>query len=135
MHANHVEDVFLTTLRSLAITAAIVLLGACAATPQPQPVANRSIAPTAAAPSAPAKVAADDHATALAKRASELGYQVEKHKGQPFYCLTSAQLGTRFQTKGCLSEADFESVVRRSEQLKIIELQPSSCSGAGCVNH
>lgn len=133
-------------IRPLATATAIMLLGACASTPQTpaasHPVASAAAAnqPVARAPaptSTPtAKVTTDDHASTLSRRAGELGYRVEKQKGQRVYCLTSAQIGTRFQTKGCLTEADFESVVRRSEELKTIMIQQQGgCTGAGCVTH
>jgi hypothetical protein len=128
------------TIRFFAATAAFMLLGACATTPQPPP-ANLAVTPSAAAPPAaapsapPASAGADDHLKVLAKRARELNYTVENRNGQPFYCQTAAQLGTRFQTKGCMNQADFEDVVRRSSEIKTIMHQPGSCSGVNCVHN
>ena len=100
-------------------------------TNRPYPVAPR----VAGAPTETPDLAEVDHARMLAKRARELDYRVEYQQGQPFYCHTAAKLGTRFEHKDCLSEPDFEDVVRRSEQLKNIMLQPLSCSGRECVHN
>lgn len=128
-------------IRFLTTTAALTLLSACAATPPPPaPPAPATMVvaavPTAAAaPAAMASSGPDEHTKYLAKKAKELDYQIEKRKGQVFYCQTSAQLGTRFQTKGCLNEADFEDVVRRSAELQTTMHQPGSCSGTACVHN
>jgi hypothetical protein len=124
------------TTRFFATSAASLILGACAGTPPPTAPTNLAAAPVAAAAPAPTAAATnDDHRKMLAKKARELDYIVEKRNGQLDYCLTSAQLGTRFKTKGCLSEADFEDVVRRSAELQTNMHQPSSCSGPGCVHN
>ena len=49
--------------------------------------------------------------------------------------VTPLLIGARFEHNECLSEPDFEDVVRRSEQLKNIMLQPLSCSGRECVHN
>jgi hypothetical protein len=132
-------------IRFLTTTTALALLSACAASPPPPaPAPPALVAAVPATPATPAATATatatasnghDEHAKFLAKKARELDYQVEKRNGQVFYCQTSAQLGTRFQTKGCLNEADFEDVVRRSAELQNIMRQPSNCSGTGCVHN
>lgn len=125
-------------IRFLTTTIALALLSACAATPPPPAApapARVATTSTAPVPAAAASNGQDEHAKYLAKKARELDYQIETRKGQVFYCQTSAQLGTRFETKGCLNEADFEDVVRRSTELQTIMHQPGSCSGTNCVHN
>jgi membrane-bound lytic murein transglycosylase len=132
----------LINIRFLTTTTALALLSACAASPPtPAPAAPATVIAAVPAASATPTAAAtasngpDEHTKYLAKKAKELDYQIEKRNGQVFYCQTSAQLGTRFQTKGCLNEADFEDVVRRSAELQTIMHQPGSCSGTACVHN
>jgi hypothetical protein len=115
-------------IRFFATTSALVLLGACAATPpQPDPTVTQQVASAT-------DLSDVEHTRKLTKRARELDYRIEYQHGQPFYCHTSAQLGTRFETKGCLTEPQFEDVVRNSADLKQIMLQQQkNCTGSGCV--
>jgi hypothetical protein len=122
-------------IRFFATTAALILLGACAATPpHPDPMNRPAAQQVASAPAAATDLSDVEHTRILAKRARELDYRIEFQHGQPFYCHTSAQLGTRFESKGCLTEPQFEDVVRNSADLKNIMLQQQkNCTGAGCV--
>ena len=122
-------------IRFFAATAVLILLGGCAATPpQPNPMPPPVAQQVASASAATTDLSDVEHTRTLAKRARELDYRIEYQHGQPFYCHTSAQLGTRFESKGCLTEPQFEDVIRNSADLKnIMHQQQKNCTGAGCV--
>jgi hypothetical protein len=133
-------------VRFFATATALIILSACASSP-PQaakPVqlaaATPYVAPPVAQPAAATTTATSDlsdveHTRRLAKKARELSYHVEYKKGEPFYCHTSAQLGTRFETKACINEAEFEDVVRRSEQVSNIMNTQPACTGPSCMHN
>jgi hypothetical protein len=82
-------------------------------------------APAAAVASVPAVEKKDVAATttvpltpdlaALTKAAKAHGYTPRSHNGVIVYCKTAQQVGTRFETTSCISQADVANVVNSAE--------------------
>ncbi len=123
-------------IRFLSTTAALVLLSACAAAPAPPAPATvvAAVPAVSATPAATTNGGQDEHTKYLAKKARELDYQVETRNGQRNYCLNSAPLGSRFEKKSCVNEAQFEDVVRNSAEIQNY-MRQGNCSGPGCVHN
>lgn len=131
--------------RLLTALVTVVLLQACATAPTPPAptrVASAAPAPTAPAaaaavpaPAAGANASAEDHVKYLARRAHDLEYRIEVHKGERTYCRKEAALGTRFVTTTCLTEPGFEGKLRDIELTQATMRQSGACNTPSCMHN
>ncbi len=103
------------------------------------PANSTSAAPTASAASSASSTAADAPAgpsPEFIKKARSAGYKPETKNGVTQFCgAKSADLGTRFETKKCYSEAQLVAVLNAEQDQRNNLGRPQTCAGAGCGAH
>jgi hypothetical protein len=67
------------------------------------------------------------------KKAHAHGYHAEQRKDQTVYCRTHAELGTRFESKECVSAAVLAENLRREEEMQEQRRHGGVCAGVGCA--
>lgn len=90
-------------------------------------IAKANAAAAAAAAKAPAPKPPADAAT-LAKRAKQSGWMPESRNGETVYCRNVPEVGSRFNTKRCVSDVQVAEILERSEFDKD-QLSQRGCSG------
>jgi len=106
-------------MRVLMCALALNLLAGCASAP----------APTSAALAAPAT---DAVAIAAATRAAAPpGYKRVERDGATLLCTTVASLGTRFKKDVCMTQDEYDEVVRRGESMRQDLRQSTKICGGG----
>ena len=93
-------------MRTLIVSAAALLVAACASQPQ-EPVGDRTIAGAVAATPATA--------TAAASRNPYPGYKRRQKDGRVVYCKKLSRLGTNFVDEYCLSPDELDLLEERAQ--------------------
>jgi hypothetical protein len=105
------------------------------------PAASSSSAPSAASSSTqPAASSASSDTSSsgpspdLIKKARAEGFKPETHKnGETVYCYKDANLGTRFETKKCVSADGLQAAIdARQDQRNNLHMRSGTCAGAAC---
>jgi hypothetical protein len=109
----------------------VLLLGACAGSPE-KPAPAAAVPPPAAAAQNPG-VAYDSRLAESNKRAREMGYHMETRHGEQFYCRSTAPIGSRLEQKECLTAESMAQAVQMADESQAAQRQGQLCQGGGCV--
>ncbi len=105
------------------------------ASPPPAAATAAQVTPTSqsAALSDKAAAAVGTH-DALVKSARTMGYKLRQDKnGDPIYCHTEAELGSRFEKTSCITEDNMKQRIQDMiETQEYMRTAPNRCAGSTC---
>jgi hypothetical protein len=111
-------------MRVLMCALAMNLLAGCASAPAP------TAAPLAAPANDAVAIAATDAAVST-RAAAPPGYKRVERDGATLLCTTVASLGTRFKKDVCMTQDEYDEVVRRGESVRQDLRQSTKICGGG----
>ena len=119
----------------------LIVIGAAAWAQQPASAPPSSATPAAPAASSAASSSASSTADKpegpspeLLKKARMAGYKAETQKGVTKFCRRDADLGTRFETKKCVSQDQMEQEINERQDARNELSKAATCTGAHCGN-
>jgi hypothetical protein len=115
-------------------TAVITLLAAPLALAQTTPSAPGAASPAAAADK-PAPSAADKEHDELVRYARNHGFKPSTKNGQPQWCKTEPQIGSKLDRTICESEPALADEFRAYRDHSGADWHPSACNTPGCSSH
>jgi hypothetical protein len=114
------------------VPASVAPAAATAATTATAATAATAAQPGAAAPAAAAPTDAETEQAIFLKKAHAHGYHAEQRKDQTVYCRAHAELGTRFESKECVSAQVLAENLRREDEMHEEMRHVGVCAGSAC---